>query len=42
MYPAGTTPPAEWDDSVWATPSSMRNVDVECQAQVVTTYEDPN
>jgi hypothetical protein len=42
MYPAGTEPPAEWDESAWATPTSMRNVDVECQAQVVTSYEDPN
>jgi len=42
MYPAGSEPPAEWDDSAWATPASMRNVDVECQARVVTSYEDPN
>lgn len=42
MYPAGTEPPAEWDESAWATPSSMRNVDVECQARLVTMYPDPN
>jgi hypothetical protein len=42
MYPAGTEPLPDWDDSAWATPSSMRNVDVECQAQVVQSYEDPN
>jgi hypothetical protein len=42
MYPAGTEPLDDWDDSAWATPSSMRNVDVECQASVVQKYEDPN
>jgi hypothetical protein len=42
MYPAGSEPPADWEDSAWPTPSSMRNVDVECQARVVTTYDDPN
>jgi hypothetical protein len=42
MYPAGTEPPADWDDSAWATPTSMRNVDVECEARVVQIYEDPN
>ena len=26
----------------WATPTSMRNVDVECEARVVQSYEDPN
>jgi hypothetical protein len=39
MYPAGTEPRPEWDESAWPTPSSMRNVDVECQAQIVSTYE---
>ncbi len=42
MYPAGTEPLDDWDDSAWATPSSMRNVDVECQAGVVQKYENPN
>lgn len=41
MYPAGTEPRIEWDVS-WPTPSSMRNVDVECLARVVSTYADPN
>jgi ATP-dependent helicase YprA (DUF1998 family) len=41
MYPAGTEPRVEWDVS-WPTPSSMRNVDVECLARVVSTYADPN
>lgn len=38
MYPAGTEPLEEWDDSPWPTPSSMRNVDVECDARVISTY----
>ncbi|MBY0514788.1 MAG: hypothetical protein K2P78_12845 [Gemmataceae bacterium] len=42
MYPAGTEPPADWDDSAWPTPTSMRNVDVECVAQVIASYPDPN
>lgn len=39
MYPAGSEPREEWNDLSWATPSSMRNVDVECEARVVATYE---
>lgn len=38
MYPAGTEPLEEWDDSPWPTPSSMRNVDVECDARVISSY----
>jgi hypothetical protein len=38
MYPAGTEPLDDWDDSAWPTPSSMRNVDVECDARVISTY----
>lgn len=41
MYPAGTEPRIEWDVS-WPTPTSMRNVDVECLARVVSIYADPN
>ena len=40
MYPAGTEPLEDWDDSAWSTPSSMRNVDVECDARVISTYPD--
>ena len=39
MYPAGTDPLNEWGGSSWATPTSMRNVDVECEARVVPAYE---
>jgi hypothetical protein len=39
MYPAGTEPRGEWDVS-WPTPSSMRNVDVECIARIVSVYPD--
>lgn len=38
MYPAGTAPRDEWDDLAWATPSSMRSVDVECEAHVIGLY----
>lgn len=38
MYPAGSEPRAEWDDLSWATPSSMRSVDVECEARVLGIY----
>ncbi len=41
MYPAGTEPRIEWDMS-WPTPTSMRNVDLECLARVVSTYPDPD
>ena len=39
MYPAGTDAPADWNDSAWPTPASMRSVDVECLARVVNAYE---
>jgi hypothetical protein len=39
MYPAGSEPLPSWAGSAWPTPSSMRNVDVECRAEVIATYE---
>ncbi len=39
MYPAGSEPRQSWRESAWATPSSMRNVDVECRAEVISMYE---
>lgn len=41
MYPAGSEPHKDWNADSWSTPSSMRNVDVECQARVRSTYPDP-
>ncbi len=41
MYPAGSEPLDEWAGSPWSTPMSMRNVDVECEAGVIATYELP-
>lgn len=38
MYPAGTAPRDEWNDLAWPTPSSLRNVDVECEGKVLGTY----
>ena len=39
MYPAGSQPLPSWAESAWATPSSMRNVDVECRAEIIASYE---
>jgi len=39
MHPAGSVPLNEWGGSSWSTPTSMRNVDVECDANVVAAYE---
>lgn len=40
MYPAGSSPLPDWVDQKppWATPSSMRTVDSECQADVLQNY----
>jgi hypothetical protein len=38
MYPAGGRRPADEDSPCWKTPSSMRNVDAECEARV---YQPP-
>jgi len=39
MYPAGISPPEEWDLKSWPTPTSMRTVDVSCDAKVLERYQ---
>jgi hypothetical protein len=41
MYPAGTQKLAEWSEPAFQTPSSMRNVDSTCDAQVIARYPQP-
>lgn len=38
MYPSGSSPLPEWDGRAYAIPSSMRNVDAECDAKVISQY----
>ncbi len=38
MYPAGSPDLQEWGGDSWATPSSMRSVDTECEADVIHVY----
>ena len=38
MYPAGSPELSEWNGESWATPSSMRSVDTECEADVIHVY----
>jgi hypothetical protein len=35
LFPAGKTPPENWKDRVWPTPTSMRDVDAQCEARVL-------
>ncbi|MBP8745143.1 MAG: hypothetical protein KBH86_08450 [Syntrophorhabdus sp.] len=42
MYPAGMTPNEEWEGVSWPTPTSMRNVDVSCEAGLIRRYEGEN
>jgi hypothetical protein len=41
MYPAGSVPLVEWDGKSRATPTSMRNVDASCEANVLGQYPKP-
>lgn len=38
MRPAGSSP-SDDDDGSWETPTSLRNVDVDCGAEVITRYQ---
>lgn len=38
MYPAGATPPAEWNNRSWPTLSSMRNVDASGEAGITDWF----
>ncbi|MEW8291542.1 MAG: helicase-related protein [Candidatus Thiodiazotropha endolucinida] len=40
MYPAGMPELAEWVDTSWPTPTSMRSVDKESEALVLSVYPD--
>lgn len=41
MYPSGTEPRAIWTGRALATPSSMRNVDAGCDAEVIQQFPTP-
>ncbi len=41
MYPAGNKPLPGWMDKAIPTPSSMRNVDATCNAQMLMSYPQP-
>ena len=40
MYPSGSHPLDEWDGRAYETPSSMRNVDANCNGRVVSVFPD--
>ncbi|WP_444898360.1 helicase-related protein [Microbulbifer sp. VAAC004] len=40
MHPAGMPELDEWTDASWSTPSSMRSVDKESEAEVLSVYPD--
>lgn len=40
MYPSGTHPDDSWDGRAYQTPSSMRNVDANCNAAAISNYPD--
>jgi hypothetical protein len=42
MFPAGSEPREEWQNLAWPVPTSMRNVDAECRAEVLQMYPDPD
>jgi hypothetical protein len=42
MYPSGTDRHPRWSVRPLATPSSMRNVDATCDANVISSYPQPD
>ena len=42
MYPAGSEPLEDWRNRSWSTPSSMRNVDANCEAVTITQFPQPD
>ena len=40
MYPAGSEPLEDWAGRSWSTPSSMRNVDATCEAEIISQYSE--
>lgn len=41
LYPAGSVPSPAWESKSWPTPTSMRDVDASCEAQVIGYYPQP-
>lgn len=41
LYPAGLVPSPQWNNKSWPTPSSMRDVDASCEADVIGEYPQP-
>lgn len=42
IYPAGQKPQEGWENRSWATPSSMRSVDADCEANIIASYLTPD
>jgi len=40
MFPAGSTEPPDWKGHSWPTPSSLRDVDAECEAEITAYFNE--